>query len=245
MTINRHLLIIYISIFLSNTIFGQYNLKNPDIATKATIKYIDLIHLISNNPDMQDLKIGEVLGQVSPYPEKLSENFDTQINKSKELYNQQKYNKASKILNKALKMEPENPFILNEYARSLYRLDDKSDVCYDTYKNLIRILDSTYNNSDSILVIDVWFREAYWKLGVLHMDFGNWSDGFYEINRFLCSIQGEKGELVYEQALSYLTECAFEMGNYDLCLHFANRTLYYNPKNDYVKYYLEKMNNNN
>lgn len=73
------------------------------------------------------------------------------------------------------------------------------------------------------------------------MDYGKWSDWFYEINRFLCSIQNEKGEMVYEQALSYLTECAFEMGNTELCLHFANRVLFYNPKNEYVKYYMAKI----
>lgn len=242
MPINR-LIILISSILISNSIFCQYNLSNPDIATKVNVKKIDLIHLVSNMDDTIEVGMGEVLGQVAPYPEKLSDSYDNLINRSKELYIKKQFEKAAKILEAPVKNEPQNPFILNEYSRALYRIDGKSDLCYSTYKNLIGVLDAKYNNSDSILVVDVWFREAYWKLGTLHMDYGNWTDGFYEINRFLCGIQSEKGEPVYEQALSYLTECAFEMGDFELCEHLANRILFYNPDSDYAKHYLAKIKN--
>ncbi|MBL7105089.1 MAG: hypothetical protein ISS18_12235 [Bacteroidales bacterium] len=243
MKIYSLLLIIIINLFYINTGICQYNLRNPDIATKISVKKIDLIHLISPNEDVQDVEIGDLIGTVAPIPKKLSDKFDEQIKESKNFYSNQQFEKASKILERPSKIESMNPFILNEYARALYRIESKSDICYETYKKLIGIFDSTYHNSDTIIVIDIWFREAYWKLGTLHMDNNNWSDGFYEINRFLCSIQNEKGKPVYEQALSYLTECAYEMGERELCLHFANRVLFYNPENEYVKYYLTRINN--
>lgn len=236
----------YLSIFFSfwilpTFVFCQYNLSNPDIAIKTSVKHIDLIHLVSKFDSIGNVSMGEILGQVAPFPKKLSNRFDSNIQKSKKLYTKKKYKKAVNILEEAIKIEPTNPFILYEYARATYRIKEKAEDSYKTYKKLVRILDSTYNNSDSNMVIDFWFKEAYWKLGTLHMDHNKWSEAFYEINRFIGSIQDMKGEFIYEQALSYLTECAFEMGEFELSTHFANRTLFYNPKNEYVKYYLKEI----
>ncbi|ALI99944.1 hypothetical protein DC20_14400 [Rufibacter tibetensis] len=83
--------------------------------------------------------------------------------------------------------------------------------------------------------------EAYWKLGTLHMDNGNWKAAMLEIGKFMLMASNMKNEPAYEQALSYLTECAFEMKDKTLCEHFGKRTLAVNPKNDYVLDYLANL----
>lgn len=222
----------------------QYNLDNPDIALDPRVEHIDLIHVSTTDSIGDYIEMGEVVGYVDSFPKILSHDHQDKIMKSRRLYANGKFAKASKVLDKAVISEPDNPFILNEFARALYRVEGKSLQCYETYKVLISQLDSSLNNSETRIAIDMWFREAYWKLGTLHMDNGNWSEAFYEINRFIMSIQNEKGTPVYEQALSYMTECAFELGYYHLCKHFAKRTLYYNPQNSYVVYYLNKISQN-
>ena len=70
------------------------------------------------------------------------------------------------------------------------------------------------------------------------MDYGYWNEAQYEISRFILSIGELKGDIVYIQALAYLTECFYELNNTELSRHFANRTLIYDPKNRDAKYYL-------
>ena len=51
----------------------------------------------------------------------------------------------------------------------------------------------------------------------------------------------KKKEYVYSQALEYLTECAYNQYDDKLAYYLANRTLFYDPNNSYVKGILKKM----
>ena len=234
---------LFISLLFFITINAQcqYDLRNPDIALSQNVNSIRLIHLESNIKSGTSVDIGDIAGTVAPLPEPLSQKYNDEINKSKAYYINEDFIKAAQVLKKAVRKEPDNPFILNEYARALYWIHGKKNESYMVYQNLIGRLDVLHNNSDTLIAIDIWFREAYWKLGVLHMDYGYWDNAFYEINRFMMSIQGENGTEIYDLALSYLTECAFELGDIELCKHFASRALFYNPNNEYVKHYLAQI----
>jgi hypothetical protein len=128
---------------------------------------------------------------------------------------------------------------MQEYARACYHVDRPAS--FIAYKNLVAQLDSTYQNSDSATVVDLWFREAYWKLGTLYMDYQEWSKAYYEISRFLLAIQYSKGDKVYTQALEYLTECAFNSYDDQLAYYLANRVLVYDKQNEYAKKVLREI----
>ena len=222
----------------------SYQLKNPDAAIRSNFENIDLIHVdYGFEKDTADVEMGQSIGKVSPYPEKYSERFHNQILQSRNHYNTGNFEQAFKVLEKAYKQEPNNNFIIEAYARALYQIDSKRGESYQVYLNLITKLDNESGMNDSTLTIDFWFREAYWKLGTLYMDNGEWIKAFEDISRFVLSIQESKGTPIYDYALAYLTECAFEMGQKELCQHFANRTLFYNPANEQVKYYLKQLKN--
>ena len=179
------------------------------------------------------------IGKIEPIPKTLSDSFHDEIIKSKDYYNNGLYEKAYNVLQKAIEAEPKNPFILEPFARALYQIPEQKRFSYDIYKRLISILDNSNKDNLNTITINMWFREAYWKLGTLHMDFGEWEKAQLEINRFLMSIQELKGSFVYVQALEYLTECYFELKIPELYEHFAKRTLFYNPENEYVKNYIK------
>lgn len=224
--------------------FGQNQiiLLNDDCPTKASVKYIEFVHIESKVNEGDYISEGQTLGIVSNPPDTLSRRFNNEINLSKQAYNQRDFLKAASQLETAYKKEASNPFVLDNYARALYQIENKREESYQVYQTLIQHLDNKYHSNDTVVIVDAWFKEAYWKLGTLHMDYGNWENALYEIGRFVGSIQNEKREYIYEQALSYLTECAYMLGNKDLCIHFANRTLHYNPKNTYVQEFTSKLN---
>jgi tetratricopeptide (TPR) repeat protein len=43
------------------------------------------------------------------------------------------------------------------------------------------------------------------------------------------------------QAYSYLTKAYFNLGRYDVAKYYADAALWINPKNEYVKYYLDQI----
>lgn len=87
----------------------------------------------------ESIKPNEYLGEIEKKPDVLSEKYNFIINKSIKLYNGKNYEQAAKSLETALKNDPENPFILNYYAKALYWFDN--DNSYKYYKKLIDILD--------------------------------------------------------------------------------------------------------
>lgn len=100
------------------------------------------LHLVPN--DMlkikENVKPYDFFGYMEKMPDVLSKKYNFIIKKSVKLYNEEKYEQAAKILEVAVKNEPDNPFILNFYAKALYWFDNESSYKY--YNKLIEILDN-------------------------------------------------------------------------------------------------------
>jgi len=182
---------------------------------------------------------GEQIGEIQKEPESFSDYYNEEVKQSISFYNQKEYQKAIDVLKIALEREPDNLFVLNNYARACYWIN--KDESYRVYQKIVNSLDSIYKEPDHMVSVDMWFRETYWKLGTLHMDYAKYDKAYYEISRSLASMQDMKGEYIYCQALEYLTECAFMMKEVELTRHLANRTLYYDPKNEYVTKILKQI----
>ena len=73
------------------------------------------------------------------------------------------------------------------------------------------------------------------------MDNSKWDDAYYEISRFMGSIQEQIGSPIYIQALEYLTECAYMQYNDELAKYLGGRVLKYDPTNEYVNNILKKI----
>ena len=191
---------------------------------------------------------GEVIGSCKPYPNTFSNAFDSEIKKSKEFYERGDYQKATSILKLPLEREFENPFVLDSYARALYRQNLRQES-YDAYRRLIGLLDSnpvvqrSRGQSSDDVVIDCWFPEAYWKLATLLLDRMEWESAAFEISRFLSAApnQCNNQPAICIQAYSYLTEAYFEIKKYEIARYYAQIVLRLDPNNKYVKEYLSKM----
>jgi hypothetical protein len=217
-----------------NVAYCQATYLNPDIPLSNSITSFDFIHVVNlSKQDTADVKIGEKIGSIEKHPDKLSKKFEKEIRLSMNSYEKNDFNNAKIVLKKAAVIENQNPFILNAYARACYHVDKPTS--FIMYKNLIAHLDSTYRNADSTMVVDIWFREAYWKLGTLYMDRNEWKKAYYEISRFALAIQELKGQKIYTQALEYLTECAFNLREDKLTNYLANRVLSYDKQNEYAQ----------
>lgn len=190
---------------------------------------------------------GESLGHIMPFPKTLSEKYNAEILKSNELYEQRDYKQAAVILKLPIELEPYNAFILEAYAKALYRQNLREES-FVYYKRLIDLLNRGPKMNDkkmteNTIVIDFWFVDAYWKYGTLLMDRGEWKAAAFEISRFLlmnrnmCSQQPN----LCVQAFSYLTEANFEMKEYNIARYYAEIALALDPSNGYVKSYLAKM----
>jgi tetratricopeptide (TPR) repeat protein len=132
-------------------------------------------------------------------------------------------------------------FILDEMARTLFRIKEGKAESFILYKRLINLQESKAGAKDrrDVVLIDMWFPEAYWKLGCLYLDRREYDQAVYEISRALLFLP-RSGPL-YEQALSYLCEAYYHLGNYKFARYLGNRVLELNLGNKYVLGYLDKM----
>jgi tetratricopeptide (TPR) repeat protein len=194
-------------------------------------------------------------GVKQPLPSRLSDKHHESIMKAKELYSKKQYGETAALLNPASRDEPDNVFILNELARALFRVEEsrKESIekrqSFDMYRKLISLLDrqlceAASGSGKRIVPVDMWFVEAYWKLGNLYMDRGEYEKAVYEITRGI--IVGFKSlnlkePTILDQAYSYLCEAYFHLGNFTFAKFFAEKAQQINPANSHVKQYLEKM----
>jgi len=239
----KHLTILLTLLLASLLAFNQeYRFVNEDCIVNNNVKDIVLIHVNKTfSGEEATVEMDETIGQIEPFPEILSKQFDSNIKKSQELYNKGDYLGAAKELEFAYKTEPKNLFISFNYARALYWVDSEFEKSFDIYKKIVDQLDKENGNSDTVLTVDMWFREAYWKLATLYMDKKDWVEAFHLINRFLLSIRDFKGQPVYTQSLEYLTECSYYMKEFELAEHFANRTLHFDPNNQFAQNVLKEI----
>jgi tetratricopeptide (TPR) repeat protein len=109
------------------------------------------------------------------------------------------------------------------------------------YRELVDLLDARWRpEAGDAVVVDLWFVDAYWKAGTLHMDRREWERAAFEISRAL--VGGLAWEpLAEEQALSYLTRAYFELGRHAAARYYAERALGRNPHNAYARQYLDRL----
>jgi hypothetical protein len=252
--------------FLDEFINFEYFVLNKDLY---------FLHIIPNDI----LKINDAilnyqyLGSAEEMPDVLSKKYNMLINKSIKLYNNKNYEQAAKVLEIVVKNEPNNPFVLNYYARALYWFDNNNSYKY--YKKLIEILDNQDTGNKYLkikndkknlskieneklkkeikevsndiakignnkIIIDYWFMEAYWKLGTLYLDRGDFLRGVYEITRSMSTSMDYK--LLREQAYNYLCESYCFLKKPELANYCAEKVFKINPDNKYILKFLDMLN---
>ena len=244
MQLTKTLILIFMILcwFSSNSQVKETGYLVPDIPVMNEWKNVNFIHIDNTKfikTEGDSVYQGEQIGEIQAEPESCSDRFDPEIKQSKEYYQFKEYPKAIEILKKALVEEPGNLFILNNYARASYW--ENKEESYKVYKRLVNMLDSIYEISENSIPVDLWFREAYWKLGTLYMDNSLFDQAYFEISRSMICMQDMKGEPIYCQALEYLTECAYMMKEDVLARYLANRTLFYDSGNVFVAEVLKKL----
>jgi tetratricopeptide (TPR) repeat protein len=192
------------------------------------------------------LERGQFMGRVQETPSRLSDRHDDTIKRAEEFYSENKFDEAAQLLYSALQDEPENLFILNELAHTLFWIKEKRTESFDLYKKLISLLDALSEDKHNSIRIDMWFSEAYWKLGCLYLDRKEYEKAIFEITRGMFGMMAINPiQPAYENALSYLCEAYYFLGNYSFSKYFACKALEINPKNEYVMWFLAQMKDKN
>ena len=186
---------------------------------------------------------GQFMGKVQETPLRFSEKHDDTIRKAEELYSKKRFQEVAEILYPALHDEPGNLFILNGIARTLFWIREKRPESFDLCKKLISSLDDGIKNKESTILVDMWFFEAYWKLGSLYLDRKEYEKAIFEITRAMYAMFIIKVDdpPFYEQALSYLCEAYYFLGNYPFAKYFACKALEINPSNEFVLRFVSEV----
>ena len=180
---------------------------------------------------------GAPIGLVEPPPERLSEKFHDVMMEAEARYEKKEFKQALELLEPVYRAEPENRFVIEAYARNLFRLGDYRRSM-EIYSKLVNGIDAKKTCRNKTL-IDPWFMDAYRKKGLMHLGRQEWQQAAFEISRAYPSLNHS---LLVDQALSYLTAAFFHMGDHDVAWYYAQQALRHNPKNQYVLKYVEAMN---
>jgi tetratricopeptide (TPR) repeat protein len=182
---------------------------------------------------------GQIIGYEQSQPLVRSVRFGLKIIASEEAYDAGQYVEAASLLEEAARAEPDNPFVVYQLARSLYRVGDR-ERAYPLYTRLMTQLDQVGPAADSVLTVDAWFVDAYWKLATLHLDLGEWPSAIRNMAQFMAATNPQEYErtLLFEELLGYLTESFYHLNDPEMCRFYRAETLRRFPANQYVKQYL-------
>jgi tetratricopeptide (TPR) repeat protein len=202
-------------------------------------KPVALAHAAAPEPTAGAVLVdGRAIGAFEPPPAVVSDRHQARVEAANRLYDTRDYAGALAAIEPAYLDERDNPFLLETYARVLYRKGERAQS-FVLYRQLVDLLDARWGAPDSVTV-DLWFVDAYWKAGTLHMDRREWDRAAFEISRAL--VGGLAWEpLAEDQALSYLTKAYFELGRHEEARYYAERALGRNPRNTYARQYLDRL----
>src|SRR6266576_1031770 len=82
------------------------------------------------------------------------------------------------------------------------------------------------------LVVDLWFVDAYWKLGMLYLDTGQYRDALIQFATVALAPQPDSR--IVAQLRAYLAETYFYLGEKSAAQWYVDRTLELDPANKYV-----------
>ena len=184
---------------------------------------------------------GQPIGGVLPLPPVISVRHQADLEEVERLYRRGELAQARTAIEAVHKDEPTNVFVLEAYGRVLYRLQERAKA-YGVYHELVRLLDEEWQAPPPAVTVDVWFVDAYWKLGTLHVDRAEWDRAAFEISRALVGDPKMSGNpLVVDQALTRLTQAYYELGNREAARYYAEVAIGRNPRNTLARGYLDKL----
>jgi tetratricopeptide (TPR) repeat protein len=172
------------------------------------------------------------IGIVESLPAVQSVRHQNRLLSARRLYAQGRFNEAAELIKPTLSDEPENPFLLNELGRALFRVDSLRSYSRRVYQHLVELLSTRQAPPPNGLVIDMWFVDAYWKLGMLDLDAEAYDSAARHLTINLLASPADPA--VQEQLYAYLAEAYFSLGDGAAADWFAQRTLSINPSNQYV-----------
>ncbi|HEV8263917.1 MAG TPA: hypothetical protein VGQ06_03130 [Gemmatimonadales bacterium] len=195
-------------------------------------RHLRLMHLVPFDTAARHVAPGEPIGKIEDHPARFSLRHHATILKARELYARRQFAEAAALLARAYVDEPDNPFVADEYARTLFWIDDRRDESFRVYRKLIEQLDRRHGTSDSVVAVDAWFAESYWKVASLYLDRGEWEPAAFEITRYL-AIRGLGPD---EQVFTYLAEAYVHLGRTEFARWSAGQALRVNPRSDALQY---------
>ncbi|MBF9238446.1 hypothetical protein I2I05_13655 [Hymenobacter sp. BT683] len=216
---------------------AQWTLLNADCAYPTSKRYFNTV--------ADDQPIAEAMPDLPHLPQAPWQ-YAAAVAQSETAYAEEAFAVAAEKLELLANQESAAPAVLNQYARSLYRVAGGKARSYSVYQRLVALLNQYGGESSSTGVLYLPFQESYYKLATLQMDHEQWASAAYNLSQTLMVFQvlpdtKELNLALYEQALQYQTECFANLGEEQLCRHFGQRTLKFFPQNRYVKQYLDRL----
>jgi tetratricopeptide (TPR) repeat protein len=184
------------------------------------------------------VRAGAQIGTIDTMPTVQSERHQAELLGAREMYEQARFVEAARSLEPALRDEPDNRFLLNERGRALFRVDDQRPESRRTYERLVRLIDAEPELPAGGLVVDLWFLDAYWKLGMLYLDVEDYRGALEQFAKVALATTPD--DAIQEQLYSYLAETFYYLHDRDAADYYARRALARNPRNTYVVPYRKR-----